>query len=126
MIKAIGIDSVEIERFDAWKKYSHASLLKIFSASELAYALSNQFKTSERLAARFAAKEASYKAFSSLVDKKISFLSWCKYVEIVHGSDGQPVLTMHVQALSSQFLSFVIHVSITHTKTVATALVIIE
>ena len=121
MIKAIGIDSVEIARFDAWKNYSHASLLKIFSQSELAYSLSNPAKTTERLAARFAAKEASYKALSSLFNKKISFLVWCKQVEVVHDLRSKPMLQV-----TSEYTEYTLHLSITHTKTIATALVIIE
>ncbi len=121
MIKAIGIDSVEIARFDAWKDYSHASLLKIFSQSELTYSLSNPAKTTERFAARFAAKEASYKALSSLFHKKISFLVWCKQVEVVHDLSSKPMLQ-----ITSEYKSYIIYLSITHTKTVATAVVIIE
>ena len=126
MIKAIGIDSVEIVRFDTWKKYSHVSLLKIFSSSELAYALSNPIKTSERLAARFAAKEASYKALSSLIDKKLSFLSWCKHIEILHILHNQPILSIDWSKLALPSSTSIIHLSMTHTKTVATAVVIVE
>ena len=121
MIKAIGIDSVEIVRFDAWKSYSHASLLRIFSQSELAYSLSNPIKTTERFAARFAAKEASYKALSALLPKKISFLTWCKQVEVMHDLCSKPMLKT-----TSEYIEYTLHLSITHTKTIATAVVIIE
>ena len=126
MIQAIGIDSVEIVRFAHWGKYSQGSLLKIFSLAELTYSLSNPAKTSERLAARFAAKEAAYKALSSLFNKKISFLSWCTLIEVTHNDQSQPHLKIAWHVLDIPCVPSAIHISLTHTKTTATALVIIE
>jgi len=126
MIQSVGIDSVEIARFDCWKNYTRTSLLKIFSPAELTYSFSNVAKTSERLAARFAAKEAAFKALYSLCTKKTSLLSWCKLVEVVHAADNQPYLHVAWHVFDLRCIPSALHLSITHTKTTATALVIVE
>ena len=71
MLFATGIDLVEIKRFETWSSYEETKLLRIFSKTELFDSIqknNNKYPYStEKLATRFAAKEAFYKALSSIL-----------------------------------------------------------
>ena len=123
MIIGIGIDSVEIHRFAHWQNYSKNRLQRIFSDEEIVYCLSNSLKSAERFAARFAAKEAFYKAISPLHPQE-PFLKVAKYIEVNH-EDGRPVLHANRERFYSVHPT-ICHISLTHTKTTTTAVVIIE
>ena len=77
MIQAIGVDLVEIKRFERWHSYSDTTLKRIFSQQEIEYARAEPRLSAQRLAARFAVKEAAYKALSL----NIPFLMACKALE---------------------------------------------
>jgi len=65
MVLGIGIDIIEIERIkDSIEKYGDRFLDKIYTANEIKYS-SKKFNKYQHLAARFAAKEAVYKAVAS-------------------------------------------------------------
>ena len=121
----IGIDSVEIERFKRWTSFSKKKLLRIFSEDEIAYALSEPSKSSERLAVRFAAKEAFYKAIVTLLPQHVPFLSIGPCCSITFGKRGNPTLYVDWTRLSLQAY-YKAHVSLTHTTTTATAVVVID
>jgi holo-[acyl-carrier protein] synthase len=124
MIIGIGVDSIEIERFSLWHTYSQKKLLRIFSRSELDYCLSDRQKSAERFAARFAAREALYKAFCyAFPDKKIPFLTLCAQVTVIKQA-GIPYLIIDDIGIDTS--SLIIHLSLSHSRTVATAFVIIE
>ncbi|MFZ2863187.1 MAG: 4'-phosphopantetheinyl transferase superfamily protein, partial [Ignavibacteriaceae bacterium] len=62
MIIGIGIDIIEIDRIkESVNKFGGAFLNKIYTQNELDYCLA-KFNKYQHLAARFAAKEAIYKA----------------------------------------------------------------
>lgn len=125
MIAGLGIDAAEISRFEHWHKYSTSRLKKIFSNGEIAYCLSIPAKSAERFAARFAAKEACFKAISSLIAPAIQFMEFCKYVEVVSRPNGAPELVVGVDQLGvKDNLRF--FVSISHTKDLAMAVVVAE
>lgn len=131
MIQAIGIDSIEINRFAHWHTYQQTSLLKIFSPDEIAYCVSNSAKSAERFAVRFAAKEAFYKAFSTMIaPQSLPLLTICKNISIVHSD--QRVPQFHIKwdylwkTVSIASKSLQVHVSLTHSRTMATAFVIFE
>jgi phosphopantetheine--protein transferase-like protein len=132
MIQAVGIDSVEIIRFNAWKNYSEKKLLKLFLPHEIAYCLSNSQKSAERFAVRFAAKEAFLKAFSSLTaaTQPLSLLTICKNVSIKHSENNVPYLLIEwnnlIKLSPSVQTTYITHISLTHTKNTATAMVVIE
>lgn len=131
MILGIGIDSVEIERFARWHSYPIKNLLRVFSQNEIDYSLTNHRKSAERFAARFAAKEAFLKAISPLVREKnpISLFTICKYVTTSHTHLGHPLLIIDWHNLGMHLKDEILpicHLSLTHTKTVATAFVIVE
>jgi holo-[acyl-carrier protein] synthase len=125
MICGIGIDSVEINRFNQWHTYSDKQLSKIFSASEIMYCRENQIKSAERFAARFAAREALFKAITFL-DDSVPFLKLCKAVHIKKNILGKPEMIVNWSSLNVQDVNYIIWLTFTHTKTIATALVILE
>jgi holo-[acyl-carrier protein] synthase len=69
MVFGIGIDIIEIDRVQtSIEKYGDHFLNKIYTPSELEYCL-NKTNKYQHLAARFAAKEAVYKALTSETDE---------------------------------------------------------
>jgi holo-[acyl-carrier protein] synthase len=125
MILGIGIDSIEIDRFKHWHIYSDKQLAKIFSFSEIVYCRENQMKSAERFATRFAAREALFKSISFL-SIAVPFLKLCKAVQIKKNSLGKPEIVVNWQCLNVSKFNCTIWVSLTHTKTIATAIVILE
>lgn len=123
MIVGHGIDIVEISRFAHWHTYSLRQLSKVFTTQEIRYCLSEPVKSAERFAARFAAKEAAFKAMCQL-DSSFSmpFVSFCKATEIV-ATQAAPVLNLlnFVEINSYKAL-----ISLSHNKEHAIASVIIQ
>ena len=125
MIAGIGVDSVEIERFALWHSYSRKRLSRIFSPQEIDYCLQQTNKSAERFAARFAAREALFKALSyAYIDFSLPFLTLCSHV-IITKVDGRPYITM-ADNIGIDLSSFIIHLSLSHTRAQATAFVVIE
>mgnify|MGYP001170125490 CR=1 FL=1 len=88
MILGIGIDIIEIDRIkQSVDKFGDSFLNKIFTQNELDYCLP-KFNKYQHLAARFAAKEAIYKALASGWEKEASW----KNIEITNESNGLPVV----------------------------------
>ncbi len=126
MIIGLGADAVELERFAHWSHYSHKRLLRIFTQQEIAYCLADAAKSNERFAARFAAKEAFFKAASSFFDLK-SLLAIVKFVEIVRDPAGPVSLRVDWERLNLPvYDNLRMHLSLTHTKIAALAVVILE
>lgn len=132
MIEAFGVDVIEVERFNVWTTYSKKQLLRIFTQSELQYCFASAACTAERLALRFAAKEAFFKSLSSIdPDHKISFLAMSRYIAVEKASCGKIYLAVNWAALQSAGLlidleRLKVHISASHTKVTAFASVIIE
>ncbi|HEX2978427.1 MAG TPA: 4'-phosphopantetheinyl transferase superfamily protein [Candidatus Babeliales bacterium] len=132
MILGIGIDSAEIERFLDWDKFTHRQLLKFFSQREIDYCTSIPAKSAERFAARFAAKEALYKALSNLRPQKpFLLLTVAKKCEIYQETDTAPSMRIDWTFFISTFFPHlktapIAHLSITHTRAIATVCIILE
>lgn len=120
MIVGIGIDAVEISRFAHWYTFSQKQLQRIFSREEIEHCLQYPHLSAERFAARFAAREALFKALSPS-HPQIKFLALCRAVTI---SANVPIITI-AQSLPIA-PSFTIHCSLSHTATTAVALIILE
>jgi len=126
MILGIGIDSTEISRFTKWAARPRQELLKIFSEHEIEYCLANPKKSTERFAARFAAREAFYKAFCQMVPgHKIPFLTLCKAIWIESTENQPPRLKAGWKELSIENYPKT-WISITHTASEATAIIVLE
>lgn len=123
MIYGVGIDMIEVERVQQNISRDAGFKELIFSAGEIEYCESGGNKY-ERYAARFAAKEAFFKALGSGWAEGTHFYE----VEIVHAANGKPELRLNGQTKQTLSalgnLSF--SVSLSHLKNIATAIVIIE
>ena len=116
---AIGIDIVEIARLaKVSKRWGKDFLNKVYTAKELAYAKSKRFPE-QHLAARFAAKEAIFKALGEV---ETDFVGW-KNVEILNDNYGKPMVIWHGKAEATRkkrHLKGAV-VSLSHTENYAVA-----
>ncbi len=130
MIVGIGIDSVEIDRFSDWHTYDRSKLQRIFTPQEIDYCLSNQALSAERFAVRFAAKEAFYKALGGFKpDFTRPFSSIAHTIEIQKNPNVSVILLAPWEELlkgQNSGKNICSLLSLTHTKTTATAFVILE
>lgn len=108
--------------------------MRIFSEQEIIYAFNNSHinKKAERLAARFAAREAFYKALHQMAPGNTVPLLIMQKIEVEYKKGMSPQLIVDWDALkqyikNSQTLPRIkSHLSITHSKNSATAMVILE
>jgi holo-[acyl-carrier protein] synthase len=130
MILGIGIDSVQVKRFNEWSTLCSAQLKKVFSEEEINYCLKTPRLSAERFAVRFAVREAFFKALSATHKSSVSFLKACKAVQLIHANNQVPLLQVDwsnvVLDKKVAYESFIVHCSLTHTRDTATACVIIE
>ncbi len=124
MIVGIGTDLVEIDRFEqALSRQGIKLINRFFTEKEKAYCQSFPNPVS-RFAVRFAAKEAFSKAIGTGIARGIKWTD----VEVHRSESGQPTLILEGRA--QEFVDRLggkrIWVTLTHTKNVAGATVIIE
>ncbi len=131
MILGIGIDTVEVVRFGDW--HSRFDLQRLFSESEIAYCRSNLDLSAQRFAARYAAREALFKALTSAyATHTIPFLTLCTAVSVDKAISGAPSLHIDWNLLSSYLPEKISnnmirsHLSLSHTPSLATTIVILE
>lgn len=120
MIIGTGIDIVEVENLG--KRLSRTSFDKVFAEDERAYAESKPKDSTQILAARWAAKEAFVKALGTGIQP-----AWpLKNIEVLHDDSGRPMflLAEKVQKLLPEGSR--VHLSMTHSREYAAAVVIIE
>ena len=114
-----GVDIIEIERIksniediNVGKKF----LERVFTDKEIKYCESKKIQKYQHYAGRFAAKEATFKAISQLLEDKYS-VCW-KDFEVVNDKQGRPkinLLNVNTDKIES------IDISISHCKLYATA-----
>lgn len=121
MIIGVGIDNIEVERIKNQVDNSSNFKEKIFSPQEIEYCESKK-NYAESFAARFTAKEAFLKAIGKGWRDGIKFSD----IEVLNDKLGKPELFLHNKAKSSISNQDSIHVSLSHTKEMAFAFVIIE
>jgi holo-[acyl-carrier protein] synthase len=124
MIKGLGIDTIEIDRIArVYRRYPQRFLDRIFAPGEQAYALRYKDPV-PRLAARFAAKEACMKALGTGWNFGVRW----KDIVVVNEKGGKPDLQLHGKAKTffERLCGERIHLSITHSREHATAIVIFE
>ncbi len=122
MIFGIGIDLIEVMRIK--KNIAKENFTTtIFSKKEIEYCSQKKF-SEQHYAARFAAKEAFFKAIGTGWRGGLSF----KEIETINDELGRPILNFYGK--TKEFLKKKrldkIHVSLTHLKAYAGAVVIIE
>ena len=112
-IVAHGIDLVDCPRIEEMlERHGERFINRVFTAAEQAYAEANKNKT-EKLAGRFAAKEAVLKLMGTGWRGKIAWTD----IEIINNAAGQPEVTLsgEVKILADKLGIRHISVSITHT-----------
>ena len=117
-----GTDIIETKRMkNAVKKWKQAFLDRIFTNKEIEYSLGRKFYF-EHLAARFAAKEAVFKAFG----EGFSSANF-KDVEIINDKNGMPCVFLKgpMKKLSQRKKVKQITVSMSHTRDYAQATAIL-
>ena len=123
MISGTGIDIVDVDRIRESIEKNERFKSLVYSAAEIQYC-EKQGHPYQSYAARFAAKEAFFKALGSGWRGKMAF----NEVTVINDQWGKPTLHLsgeaaeRVEALGNTL----IHVSLSHTKAYATAMVIIE
>ena len=124
MIVGLGIDIIEIDRIaEVYVRHRERFAQRILTDAERVYVLRHA-DPRQRLAGRWAAKEAALKALGTgLADG----IGW-KDAEILNDESGKPALHFHGKALvrARELGAVKYHVSITHSETVAMAQVILE
>jgi holo-[acyl-carrier protein] synthase len=124
MIIGIGTDIVKISRIKALLvKNKQRFLAKIFTKKEieLTFKFNNLDRLSGYIAKRFAAKEASSKAFGKGIGKEISFQD----IEVFQDIHGKPYLKFS-DKVNKNYLLVKPHLSMTDEKEFAQAFVILE
>ncbi len=121
MIIGIGIDIVELQRFQ--KRLSPELTQELFLPAEIAYCLT-QHHNEENFAARFAAKEALFKALGAGLEQG---LRWHD-VEVCKEESGAVRLALKGRAaqLAAQLKVTNSHVSLSHSRQNAIAMVVLE
>ncbi len=116
---AHGIDLVDFPRIEEMvNRHGERFLNRVFTETEQAYAESNKNST-EKLAGRFAAKEAILKLVGTGWRGKIAWTD----IEVINNLAGQPEVTLRgeVKKIADQLGINHVSVSITHTANFAIA-----
>jgi len=132
MILGIGTDIVDVARFNRWKEFPENRLQKVFSQKELF-----DCKLSpEKLAVRFAAKEAFYKALSnSLITfgftrVTFSFMFACRNISVEYTTWNVPILHINWKEfedkIGKKLSKIKTHLSLSHERETAIAFVVLE
>ncbi len=118
-IVAHGIDLVDCPRIEQMvQRHGERFVKRVFTAAEQAYAAKNKNEI-EKLAGRFAAKEAVLKLMGTGWRGKIAWTD----IEIINNAAGQPQVTLdgEVKRIAEELGIDHISVSITHTANFAIA-----
>ena len=122
MIIGVGIDLIEIEKI-AKDIHSDVYLHKVFTEAEIVDCKA-VVNSAERFAGKFAAKEAFMKAIGNGIHQGV----WFTQIEVLNHESGQPYVQVSGEASVrlNELGATNIHVSITHIKNAAAALIILE
>ena len=118
----LGIDLCEVKRFERLQE-NELFLQRVFSADEIAYC-KKRTQSAQSFAARFAAKEAFGKALGIGISGGVTL----REVEVKHDEMNKPFLELsgETKNIAAKFGVTKIHVSLTHEKDMAAAVVILE
>lgn len=123
-IIGIGVDVTEVERVaKLLEQYGERFIKKVFTSIESNYC-QDRAHAAARFAARFAAKEAASKALGTGFQQGVSWRS----IWVENLPSGQPTVRLDrgAERLALELGVEHIHLSLTHTKGLAVAVVIIE
>lgn len=116
-----GTDIIEVSRIqESIEKLGDKFLNKIYTPLEIEYCNSKKNMKYQHFAARFAAKEAIFKAISDLLESKYE-ITWTD-VEVLNNEKGKPV----VYFLKDGYDIKQIDISLSHLKEYAIATCVVE
>ena len=116
-----GTDIIEIERIkESIEEFGEKFLKRVFTEGEIQYCESKKAQKYQHYAARFAAKEAIFKAISGNLSDKYE-LEWCDY-EILNDENGKP--NVKIKRLDLSNIED-IDLSISHCRQYAVATVVV-
>ena len=122
MVLGLGIDIIEISRIkESIDEYGDSFLQKVYTPKEIEYC-SGKANKYQHFAARFAAKEAVYKAFSTSHQEG---LSW-QDIEITNEPSGMPVVKLNGKLKSFLSDNKDLKISISHSDNFVTCVAIID
>ncbi len=124
MVVGMGTDLTEIGRVErSIARFGERFLERIYTPGEIAYCMSKK-NSAESFAARFAAKEAGAKALGTGISRGVSW----KEFEVRRAPSGKPslVLSGRAAALAAELGVARISLSLTHTRDLAMAVVVME
>lgn len=123
MVLGIGMDVVDVNRIRGVVESHDGFVTRVFTAGERGHC-SQRTDPYPHLAARFAAKEAVFKAFGTGWS---GGLRWTD-VSVENGPGGRPSIRLEGRAkrIASEMGVTRVHVSITHTDTYAGAQIVLE
>jgi holo-[acyl-carrier protein] synthase len=125
MVLGLGTDIIEIVRVQASiDRYGEQFLQRVFTEGEIAYCLRKKRNAAESFAARFAAKEAGAKALGTGISQGVSW----REIEVRRAPGQRPELELSGRARERARTMGVHHISLslTHSRDVAMAVVILE
>jgi holo-[acyl-carrier protein] synthase len=125
MVIGIGTDLIETKRVqESIERLGQRFLERIFTAGEIEYCLRKKKNSAESFAARFAAKEAGAKALGTGISRGVSW----QELEVKREAGGRP--TLHLSGRAAELGAAMgvrrIHLSLTHSRDMALAVVMIE
>lgn len=119
-IVGVGIDLIECSRIrDLWERHGDRLAERLLTEAELAYCRRYTADVVQRVAGRFAAKEAILKVLGTGWRGQIAW----RDMEILNDSAGKPsaTLTGECGIIAARLGIAAIHISITHTENYAAA-----
>ncbi|MDZ7270547.1 MAG: holo-ACP synthase [candidate division KSB1 bacterium] len=124
MVLGVGVDIIEIERVaEEIQRHGERFLKRVYAPEEVAYCEEKSYRA-QHYAVRFAAKEATFKALGTGWQDG---LSW-QDVVLRNDAHGKPALALGGRAreLAEQKGVARAHVSVSHCRTYAAAVVVLE
>lgn len=125
MIAGTGTDLTEVLRVAASiARYGDRFLRRVYTDAEIAYCRRKVKTSAESFAARFAAKEAAAKALGTGIAQGVGW----REIEVTRERSGRPTLRFHGRAAQRAASMGVVaaHISLSHTATLAIAVVVLE
>jgi len=112
-----GTDIIEVERIQkAIENLGDKFLKEVYTKKEIEYCISKNVMKYQHFTARFAAKEAVFKALSKFLENKYD-LKW-KDIEILNDNNGRPYVVLNKDIIKE---NIEIDISLSHIKDYAIA-----
>jgi holo-[acyl-carrier protein] synthase len=124
MLIGTGVDLIEIERIaHSIERYGDRFLQRVYTPQEIAYC-NRKRSNAESFAARFAAKEAGAKALGTGISRGVTW----NEIEVTRQPGARPMLALtgRAQQLAQKLGVKNISLSLTHSRDLAMAMVMME